>query len=291
MRADVPSIIVTVAAVVIACRGGHTPDTLARPAAPICDGAAAPEISSAIAIFPDLGTWIPDGEQVLDDNGYYFVYVDRNCRYWASRAPFSHGEFRTGVLSSADLAHFTNDLLFQRWWDWAGVWVPAAPVSDAPVAVLYPEFTREAAVICYGLCAGPPLPLELGTIYERVFPFIDGLWQAGASASGDVRFIARRWADGEGQANPVFDWPPTSFALADVAVPYSSSPQPAFGQGLLASGNDAMLLRELRGQYLVSWASSVSPSIEVRDAAGVRYSVFVRDTLPFEDENGLVRPP
>jgi hypothetical protein len=62
-----------------------------------------------------------------------------------------------------------------------------------------------------------------------------------------------------------------------------------FGDGVLLTGADAEALRAMRADFLRSDPVRRGiPSIVIRNGDGPVYFVRVRDTIPFEDERGLI---
>jgi len=69
----------------------------------------------------------------------------------------------------------------------------------------------------------------------------------------------------------------------------SASPQ--YGQGLSFSGDDAAKLREIRATYRAGNYQQQGVTGIPFDEGDQVYLVYFRDALPFEDANGLFRPP
>ena len=77
---------------------------------------------------------------------------------------------------------------------------------------------------------------------------------------------------------------------ASIAISEAEAIDLTWGQGRAVDGADADALRVLRSAYLVSTLPGLFPHIPVQGRLGNTFKVFLRDSLPYEDAAGLIRP-
>lgn len=233
----------------------------------------------------------PPGMQVMFENGSSFVYVDGTCRYWAWTFATEHfwSEVRTGVLEPHAERDLIARLQYAAWRGWSGDHHSRAGVFDADLLVLMPDMTIDKMVRCFDGCVDEPTPAPLRAVASQVRDIAGDLWALGAPVSGDVRFVLVRE---EVDAIPLityYDWP-LSIDPSSVAIGEIEAAMMAWGGGRLASRTDAHALRSLRATYRDTSTAEWLPHVPVKDREGNRYHLFFRDTIPYEDEQGLIRP-
>jgi hypothetical protein len=233
------------------------------------------------------GGLIYPGMQVMLENGTPFVYVDGTCRFWAwTFANHGWNEVRTGVLDRDAEHDLAVRLQYGSWPAWAGHDYFDTSVFDGGVLVLIPDMSIEREITCYGLCVDEAIPAPLRAVAADLRDVATDLWAAGEPVTGDVRYVV---VLGEGDPVPAthYDWP-LSFEPSSVAITEGEAYLLGEGGGRVASGADAEALRALRATYRQT--AMLVPQIPVKDSAGRWYKLFFRDTIPYEDERGLIRP-
>ena len=257
-----------------------------EPAGHLCAGTGTSQLSFGALSLPPPARVVP-GMHVMFENGSSFFYVDDSCHYWAKTPADAWSEVRTGVLTRTQELALAARLGSSNWDAWAGEQVPRDGISDANLLVLMPQMSIDSMIMCFGGCAGEPVPAGLQTAAAEVSVIAAELWASGAAVTGDVRYFVVR--EEFPVPVPYLDWP-LALNVSDIATSELDAASGSWGRGRSATGPDAASLRALRSQYLSSTTPELVPHIPVMDANGDRYKVFLRDSLPQEDASGLVRP-
>jgi hypothetical protein len=236
------------------------------------------------------GTASSGGPEVMYENGVEFLLVDHSCRYFAYYQTddwWVWSDVRTGVLTEAELATLNRNLYQADW---------ATMAREFPASFSEPRlgsylWTENNAAYC-GYCTGP-----LGDFSARAAELTRQLY-----ARGDVQIDPpMRWEVIEQptdkvEAYPTQEWnaePP----LSEVSV--SAYPPDGgrnlfealkFGDHPLVPDSASGHLRDLRAQFRPTIPKKLLNWMPILDE-NLFYAVYVRDTLPFENEHGLVRPP
>ncbi len=244
---------------------------------PVCD--PLDPASGRVALETRGGGLIARGEAVLYDNGAYFVFVDGQCNYWAKAPNERWAETRTGVLDAETAARLGETLHLSAWDDLDGVW-SGEGVGDAPT-LIFDDATN--ALVCVQLCDTPNVPDEVKAIREA-FPMIaTELWEGGEPVGSALRVIA---VATEGWSHiPFVDWP-----LARPITDFERTNENIeAGQGLLEEDVASVrALEELRASFLRGDHGGFYWSGLPVTSGGAYYYLYFRDTLPFEDANGIV---
>jgi hypothetical protein len=267
--------------------GGGPPPAVDSPPLPVdasrklCDGSP----SLRLAVQGMAGDLLPNGEAVWFENGAHFLFVDGTCRYWVQLHP-AQG-LRVGQLDREQEEVLTRSLLYRSWAALAGTWPGPAGTYDAGSYVFW---DAQYTVTCDSTCNTPQTPKALRELVVGgyVDSMLQSLWQQGEKLQeGSMRLVV---VPGVVSYQDPFDWP-----LAQSVESFASEPsaQVEYGESrLVVDAADVLELRELRAHYDASPApQSTSGKIPLLGAGGVIYGLFLRDTLPFEDGKGLVRPP
>jgi hypothetical protein len=236
---------------------------------------------------------------MASENGTLFFVVEGNCRFWYFRAWVEPA--RTGTLGDAEVATVVETFQLESWQG------PIASTSGGlGLASTWLIFGRDDSRPPCGPhaptreCDQAPLRSSAGIDHNAVrnglLSIMDDLAQVAHEVAGDMRYVL---FEGDFDITEQ-DWtmPGITWALgdpADVAIP-SGGPDftYAIGSSRLVTGADAAALRALRQQFLDGQISGHDPrpgygarAIPLL-IAGQRYSLFVRDTFPFEDDRGLI---
>ena len=250
---------------------------------PLCDGSAG--IVLALRVVDPAGR-VSAGAQVLWDNGAGFLYVTGDCRYWVydiNRGGTWH-PFRTGTLSPVQAATLYNSLGIAGWNRIVGRWVGS--VFDGSTLL----FTRGPLTIaCERNCDAPGTPPEVQALARQLPGVLTELARDAEPVTGPMRYVVVR------PENPslrdVFVLSPLALRLNEVAISDAEAARLQYGQGrLLDNPTDVSALRALRNLEGVRTDRTPYGYLAVTED-GVRYKIYPRDTLPFEDEQGLVILP
>lgn len=258
--------------------GGHVSEPL------VCG----PEESASLVFgFQDLDGDSPLGA-VVSENGAAYLFVDSACRYWVFQDDFYFTEgnslfgpgrwadVRTGRLTVEELAEFNRDVLVRPWSSYA----EEGPV--VPGQYLHAHWYRSDVSACYYQgCSSAALAHEettrawLSRLNARGVPFTDLPIRAD--------FIAVF----EAFASPV-EWTGEA-VLAEVARTYAEA-QREGGHPLLSEG-DSELVRQIREPYRTNVYGTFIDQYVPVTSQGTLYSLYARQTIPYEDAQGLIRAP
>jgi hypothetical protein len=283
-------IIVTVGLLALACgsegqaegTGAETGDTTETGGEPLdrnlCDGSQDLRLA-----------WVHGGggliaAEIQREIGFYYLYVRGDCHYWV--VPFQRPpeievfETHTGVLDEAAEAELAELVRYGEWDGLAGHW-PEPGGADIPTTYVH---DGEQMIVCDGICPEAPAPVV--AIEEAGFSKFLELWQAGeALDDAPMRVLATPVSsDAPGEHVP---WT-VDLALADIAV----SPEVAMQQGvstLIEDPETAVALREFRAMHADGLADFFEFNVDV--GPDESYALYLRDTVPFEDAQGLVPTP
>lgn len=252
----------------------------------VCDGSSS--IRLAVQAMP--GRVDPDGSAVQVENGRQFLFVDGGCRYWV-QTHLSSTAVHTGVLDANQEEALTRGLRY-RSWEWLkGNWQGEQSYKDWGAIYFW---DASHTVACHDGCQMPTTPVGFRDVlaYWDEKNVVDTLWKAGTPVQGGgVRFLMV--AATTSTPTPL-DWPleqPAEDFLVPVDEVFSLRPGDS---RLVDKPDEVQKLRDLRAAYqarpdLVNYTAGKLPIRGVGKPPV--YGLLMRDTLPFEDERGLVRPP
>lgn len=220
------------------------------------------------------------GRQVLYDNGGIYLFVDAQCNYWVNNPEQIWDETRTGTLDKTAASRLGEAFHLNSWEELNGVWSDPGPIHDAGVLVFDDSVH---AVGCAKLCDAPDVPQAVKDMRDALPLVAKDLWQAGSPLTSTLRVIAIR-RDGPPAGYQVVEWPLarpiTEFVLTSDSI--------GFGEGILEEDlGSVSLLKELRRGHLRGDHGLFVATIYAA-SAGMHYELYFRDTLPFEDESGIV---
>jgi len=274
--------------------------SLVMVALPACGGKIAPPLECGTGSDIVFGYQIAAqeehvdlGQMVLWENGTEFLFIDSSCNYWAYYWTDEHllwSDIRHGRLTKEQLARVNRELIERDWDEIASTPAPPSQVSHPGGAFLW---NGDKVGFCYKPCTSAlePLLQTTGKITRELF----------ASGAAPSDMAAMRWIVLD---NPLLVRDAFHFeewhggALSEVAF-LTEEPDGypddyaalRFGGHPFVPDTDVPLLRSLRNQYRNKTFDSFSSSYLALTDEGRTYQVYARDVLPFEDAEGLVRPP
>jgi hypothetical protein len=262
----------------------------------LCD--REPGITFAAVIGP--GTEIQSaGSYFMTENGTLFLAVEGDCRFWVQPGRFDPAF--TGILGDAEIARLIELFQLESWQGsvsasigGAGTpntWLILGRVDPRPACV-----PAGPSVECSELPWRTSAGIEHSMVLQGLRLAVEELRAVGTPVGGDLRYLLTAGQ----QSLPEHDWSkPGAWPLGDPDD--HVFPQPgeddAYRPGLsrLASGDDARALRELWQRLLAYEISGRDPDRGPSSAAaipiehdGMRYELFVRDSLPIEDAMGRI---
>lgn len=242
---------------------------------PLCDPSAA--TSGRVALERGGGGQVAQGAAVMYDNGSPFVFVDGQCNYWVS-GPQVWSETRTGVLDADTAAELGARLHFGAWPDLAGEW-NGSGVADAPT-LIFDDSTR--VVVCASLCGDASVPAAVKAMRDELPVVAQELWDRGTAVESAVRAIAIPYEQFQGI--PFVDWP-----LARPISDFVRTGSIESGEGILEDDPASVqALKDLRASFVRGDHGAFYWNMLPVTSGGAFYQLYLRDTLPFEDAQGLV---
>lgn len=255
--------------------------------AEICDG------SEGLRLAMVLGGGGIVANEIEREVGFSYLYVLGTCEYFA--LPADGGEqwpdAHTGVLDPATEEQLSRAIDYGALADVAGSW-SSAGVSDGST-LLVSDGTHTVA--CYAGCEDGP---EGAQALWSEMSWIDMLWNASEPYAGSLRVSVIGWADATLDELPV-PWPLASDPWS-IARDGNVDPPPEAGEAVLIDdAEDVATLRELRRQYREDDLPDGVPNALqayghltfVNEGGQDLFQLWMRDSLPIEDEVGLIPLP
>jgi hypothetical protein len=253
----------------------------------ICDGSAQLRLAMVLG-----GGGLIENE-IEREIGFRYLYVLGTCEYFVlpdiDGAPWP--DARTGVMDPATEEDLSRALGYADLAEIAGHWTTEDFFDGTTLLVSDGTHT----VSCYAGCE--QAPPEASALWSEL-GWIDVLWAEGEAYAGPLRVSVIGWADATLDELGV-SWPlpmdPWSIAI-DGAV----EPAPQAGQTVLIDDPaQVATLRELRRQYRdddlpvgVPNALHAYGHLTFTDEGGQDlFQLWMRDSLPIEDEAGLIPLP
>jgi hypothetical protein len=239
----------------------------------VCDGSST--IRLAVQVLG--GGTIEGGESVLHENGTASFFLDGRCEYYVRWGDNLRSDVRTGVLLDTD--RLARGLQLAAIEDheggYSGDWLDGSG----------PRISFDGhAVSCGSGCEGGNVPGWLEDVNDFVHDEFPAIYEASAAPDLPQRLVL---VDQEGQVGRgSFPWP-AAVDPATLAITELEASTLGFGESTLAVGADGSALRELR-RFV---GDGGAPSIYIaptQDQQPPDYRLYVRDSIPWEDENGLV---
>lgn len=230
-------------------------------------------------------------QRVLFENGYSYLYVDGQCRYWAypgegtgtGEDPLS--DVVTGTLTAEQESQIKEDLDVVEWQRWDGESFHESGLMDGGTAIFW---MPSAAYHCYGDCQSS----LRNDIRKNVRRWIGKLIEEGDPVEGAVRVAAIVMPESvlrQNRPHPVQP-APAGFDLQEHAVSIGDASSICAGDGILVEGEAADTLRRYRREYQNEEHGAFwYRYLPLEDEEGQQYMVYVRDATPLEDANGLVQ--
>jgi len=222
--------------------------------------------------------------------GFYYLYVRGDCRYWAltfQKPPeVAVFETRTGVLDADAEAALAELVRYGEWADLVGYYD-----EEGAFDVTW-TFVHDGTelIVCRGDC--PTAPESVIDIQLSANTTFHELWTAGEPLADDapMRIVAMDLGPDyiPGGFDEVFEWT-IDLDLATVAVSYEQLMMSGVST-LIDDPELASALREFRAAHPEP-VSRFDNNLIVETPSGAYYNVFMRDAVPFENEQGLIAKP
>jgi hypothetical protein len=211
--------------------------------------------------------------------GFSYLYVRGDCQYWVKKSGLvAHG----GVLDATEEAALAELVYYEDWMGLTQLWEDPG-WDDVPLMVV-DDGHGEFSIGCLGEC--PVAPQAVRDMRAAYRDELERMWDEGERSIGPMRVLAARLPDGDPIPEPMFVVPWTvDLDLTSVAVDYLDMEN----VGMSALIDDPATLAELRefsDEHVDALEQFSDFYVEVEP--GVIYELYLRDTVPFEAEDGLI---
>lgn len=255
-------------------------DDAAASGALLCDGSDSVRLAYRLA----GGGPAPPGSQVLSENGFVYLIITGTCHYWVLAEIES--EVREGTLSADQAASLAADLGLERWSELPPK-QPGGGCADGPTPTVRFRGDRYELPGCTFPAPDGGAALALESALAAV---VKALYLTGAPASGSVRFVLTRpqfdWGSAvEAQA---VAWPQAAPDAASVAMTTEQIFSYRSGSSALATEAAAVALRAIRTMFGGNVRPLSDGALPVVDRDGTAYLLYLRDSIPLEDDHGLL---
>jgi hypothetical protein len=223
--------------------------------------------------------------------GFKYLYVLGTCEYYV--LPSIEGvrwpDARTGVIDKATEEALSRAIDYGGLAGIAGSW-GTDNVSDGSTLLVS---DGAVTVACYAACEQGPAAAQALWIEQKVWT--DKLWEQGEPLLGALRISV---VGSPGAAmEPAFDPEPWPLAAEPWSLAAEESVDTNYPTVRIDSGDDLETLRELRQKYREDDEPPANSlymhgHLQFHDMAGVDlFRVWIRDSLPIEDDDGRVALP
>jgi hypothetical protein len=271
----------------LGCSGGGGPGVATSSL--ICDGT--PALKLRLYVEPENMRELR-GSIVRVENGFPSFMLDGACNYWMSGDWNDSAEplardlgWRTGHVD-ADLQRQLEQTLPLEHLDELADCQSTVGLFDASALTI-------SSATSHATC------VRGGPRFERAWSLVEArgadLWSQGAPLDGGIRVEAVAFSSGD--SSQAYPWP-ASQPLGALMLPDDVAPQDdkQFTSGvstLISDPATAAQLRQLRDQYIAD--RHATPGFffdgQKMDDHGTQATVYMRDQLPYEDAQGLLRFP
>jgi len=224
------------------------------------------------------------------ENGLPVITIDGTCTYWvgggwSEDALSEDRPFHTGRLSDADVRAIEESVPLDD----------IATLSDCEPNVTVPDgptfIIRTAKALA--TCGGITTPSHPGTRFLAAWATMQTIarasWQAGAPVDGALHVSAVSVSSAG--MPPPYAWPIA--APLDTFVPAAGDLFKSGVSRLVDDPDSARKLRAMREQYLADWTAQPMPGVAnalaATDQSGLAFLVYMRDAIPYEDAQGLLK--
>lgn len=242
---------------------------------------------------------------VFLENGTNFMFVTGNCEYWAYRSFGGEGndieqrwsDIYTGILSNDDCIQFQKDLrLGQNRYNCVNYNCTYTGVMDVWGAFLLGD--ADGALRCGCDCSMDGVK----DVYQNQQKWFEYMLKHGVPYDGKLRGMlvfagdeySVTWADMPDGLEKyladksLWDWP--GFLPINYSDPRVSWPTDR-GMTIIFPDEYQEQLKELRQRVRNLEFGTGRYGIPLVDKDGNKYALFLRPSIPLEDEHGLIDPP
>ena len=239
----------------------------------ICDG------SSDVRLAIQVGGGGPaaPGQAMLSENGWEFLLVDGSCVGWVLHGS---GEPLVRTLLSADDERQLGAALGLS--TWSAIVPTTGGCADGPTSSY--RFGEQRLT---GSGCGGDMHSAWAELNAAFSAQLERLATLGQPWRGDLHYVVLP-EQSQNDPRAAVPWP-LDTALSAVAIPEDQLFNYHAGMSHRATGDDATKLRAIRTTSNMPSSDGLTHDFtRVTDAGAANYQLYVRDALPFEQDNGLL---
>lgn len=272
------------------------PEATLNDVASVCDGSGTLKLAVRLDSFHNIAPI----QFFFRENGAWWLYIDGDCDAWtyfrcnpdpSSGAAFPYPEqwcpARHKALSSTEAVELLNALGWVHWARYDGKEFRASLRGGVAT------FVSGSTEFTYGTLYEGPEGAALRNLFDDVNQAVGEFYLEAQPVTGDVRVSVQ---EGETSIEGFYDTPPWMHAVwpedvvdFDIAEEAKSTWPYCMGVSRLMTGDAAERFRELREEFWNPESGFRNGTAIVVEVDGKPYEVRIRDTIPLEQENGLVR--
>jgi hypothetical protein len=234
-----------------------------------------------------------DSVAALQGVGWAYIYVSGQCHYWVID-DFIFRESREGDLTTEQARALAEDFSYSAWSGIEGDWGDGSGHGAWMVV-----HDTKVGVACYFECPGAPAAVQAVANRDLFENWVDQLYAEGTPLDGPIRMSFEAWGwegtiRGSDFARRAAPWPlqeqPSELApwIHEGTVDLPGPVENPTGGHLITEAGALLGLRAARtekGTY------DSPPWLALGPAEGGYASIQLRDSLPFEDDEGHVPEP
>jgi hypothetical protein len=218
------------------------------------------------------------------ENGSWFLFVDGGCRFWARGDGQRYGGATTGELDAQTAHDLSKDLRYGSIDEMAGLEV--APGFDMGTTVIHNE---TAVMACKGTCGSE----SKETVRLSAYDWLSRLADLGEPMVAPIRYRLVPADEDLAKDGRIHEWPfdgppPPAAVLTD-----AETMPDEFGQSVEIVDEQVLArLREIQDKRQEDEDSgAIGMAFVERPAEGEIYYLYMRNSLPPEDDDGLMPMP
>lgn len=229
----------------------------------------------------------PVGARFLAENGYDFLVVDPDCRFWVQERP--EAGVQEGTLSEEAAKGLSARLRLAEWQQYVGAYTIA--LCDGPESAI--SFGGRRITVTPACNSSGDTVEQVRPILDAVRSTIEELSKSGTPTNrARYQLVAEGTIDEGGLTSeaPAYrgapKWP-LSVPASEVATSFvvaNTTPESVVTHRV--EGDDVKKLWAIVGAYLRGEIGVPGYFVPVMDGAGRGYRLFLRGSVPFENESG-----
>ncbi|RAL20084.1 hypothetical protein DL240_18820 [Lujinxingia litoralis] len=222
-------------------------------------------------------------DRLMNEHGYDFLMIDGECNYWSYETSGYMAPVVSGSLTEEQAAAISADLSVNDWVNYDDDFYQQPEYAHASVHVFW---SPDSSFSCSADCTRWFGNQDATEIRENARQWLQELNESGESNPQAFRIMVI-----EAPHELHFDAPPVPVGFDLQSYVFSEEEYGRYceGDSHYVTGEVAVELARLREDFINGMYGSGRFGIAMEDEDGKVYEVYLRDALPQEDENGLIR--